>query len=310
MSNRETQEQIADRILELLDAGDLPPWEQPWNRSIAGDLCNAISLKAYRGINRWLTLITQNIMGYNDPRWLTFKQAAEMGGHVRKGEKSTRVVFFKPVHLKETPGAATDQDDPGDIAEKRNRYWLYRTYNIFNVEQTEGCSKLKALPEPGIIPDPIEQAEAIIRNMPDPPAFDTYQHVNTAPHYNPRTDQVRVPTRDRYDVPERWYNTVFHELTHATGHPKRLARFATDANQNNLHQYGVEELVAGMGSAMLSQKASIERDNLEQNASYIKHWRDTIAADKGIVMQAASRAQRAVDLILNETAPPQKEDES
>ena len=301
MSNRKTQEMVADRIIELLDQGDLPPWEQPWKMSPMGDPCNAITMKPYRGINHWLTLITQSTMNYQDTRWLTFKQAQGLKGHVRKGEKSTPIVFWKQVSRREVP-----QEDLDDETNHRDTYWIARLYNVFNAEQTEDCT-LAPLPEPGEMPDPIEEAEAIIRAMPDPPAISTYAQTNQAPHYVPRQDQVRVPTRDRYDVPERWYNTMFHELTHSTGHPKRLARFTIDQGREDLHRYGAEELVAAMGAAMLSRRAGIERENLEQNAAYVKHWRDTIEADKPIVLRAASRAQSAVDLILNQKKPTSPE---
>ena len=232
-------------------------------------------------------------MNYQDTRWLTYRQAQALGGHVRKGEQSTRIVFWKPV-TRDKP----DNESIEDLM-KQDTYWLARLYRIFNVEQTEGC-KLKPLPEaPVEIPDPIEQAEAIIRNMPNPPGIDTYALANQAPHYAPRTDQVRVPTKDRYQVPGRWYNTMFHELTHSTGHPDRLHRFDVGQGKEDLHRFGLEELVASMGAAMLSRRAAIDQENLEQNAAYIKHWRDTIAADKSIVLRAAGKAQKAVDHILN-----------
>ena len=295
MNNRDTEQMVADRIIELLDQGELPPWEKPWKNSQMGDPRNAITMKPYRGINHWLTLISQSPSGYDDPRWLTYKQAQQLGGHVKRGEKGTTIVFWKKLPRKQ----AEDEEGIEELLPGRDSYWIARIYRVFNVEQTEDC-KLDLLAEPPAeLPDPIEQAEAIIQGMPNPPAFDTYQHLNTAPHYAPQPDIVRVPTRDRYDVPERWYNTVFHELAHSTGHPKRLNRFTLDANRNDVHNYGVEELVASMGAAMLSRKAGIERENLEQNASYVKHWRDAIAADKAIVLRAAGRAQKAVDLILD-----------
>ena len=94
-SRQRVEEEIADRIIELLDKGELPPWEKGWRNSQSGDPVNTLTMKPYRGINRWLTLITQQSMGYDDPRWLTYRQADGLGGHVRKGEKSTTVIFWK-----------------------------------------------------------------------------------------------------------------------------------------------------------------------------------------------------------------------
>ena len=300
MNNQKTREAIADRILELLDQGGLPPWERPWRTSDVGEPRNAISMKPYRGINHWLTLITHTVQNYKDPRWLTYRQAQTLDGNVRKGEESTRIVFWKKVNRRQ--GDEQDMNEVQELNLKQETYLVARFYNVFNVEQTHGC-RLKPLPEPGEMPGAIEQAEAIIQNMPNRPEFDTFEHINQPPHYIPGADQVRVPSRDRYQVPEQWYNSVFHELTHATGHPTRLARFEAQAEQDSLHRYGVEELVAGMGAAILSGQANMERETIQQDAAYIKHWRDAIAADKSIVLQAAGKAQRAADYILGEQAP-------
>ena len=96
-SRQQIEEAVADRIIELLDQGKLPPWEKDWQDSPYGFPVNTVSMKPYRGVNRWMTLLTQNIMGYTDPRWLTYRQAEALGGHVRKGENSTTVVFWKRV---------------------------------------------------------------------------------------------------------------------------------------------------------------------------------------------------------------------
>ena len=121
------------------------------------------------------------------------------------------------------------------------------------------------------------------------------------PTTSPHGDIVRVPSMTRYRDPEYYYNTMFHELTHATGHPKRLNRFVLEAG-GGLHAYGQEELVAGMGAAMLGGHAGIGTRVLELDASYIQNWRDTIKGDKSMVLRAASLAQRAVDFILDEAA--------
>ena len=129
--------------------------------------------------------------------------------------------------------------------------------------------------------------------------------IQPGPHYTPRVDVVRVPEMGRYRSVEGYYNTVFHELVHATGHPKRLHRFELDANAHDLHAYGREELIAGMGSAMLSAHAGTGAAVLERDAAYIRSWRDTIQADKPMVIRAATLAQRATDLILGEPPPPE-----
>ncbi len=310
-SRQQIEEAVADRIIELLDQGKLPPWEKDWQDSPHGFPVNAISMKPYRGINRWMTLMTQQIMGYADPRWLTYRQAEALGGHVRRGENSTTVVFWKRVTSRRNheEGQEPDQGnrpnaDAGPDGEKAPAtYPMLRAYHVFNVEQTEEC-RLKPLPEQDLSDhDPVELAEAIIAGMPDPPGFETYPASNQAPHYTPRKDLVRVPEMGRYRSVEGYYNTVFHELVHATGHPSRLHRFELDANARDLHAYGREELIAGMGSAMLSAHAGTGAAVLEKDAAYIRSWRDAIQADKPMVIRAATLAQRAADLILGENPP-------
>ena len=287
------EEEIADRIIELLDQGELPPWEKGWSDSQSGVPVNAISMKPYRGINRWMTLITQKAMGYDEPRWLTYRQAEALGGHVRKDEKSTIIIFWKRVAFREREeGEGGENEDhtnngndgaPLDVSRIRT-YPILRSYRVFNLEQTQDC-QIKPLPTPEVTDhDPIQDAEAIIAGMPGPPEIEFYENANYVPHYQPAKDVIRVPKMGRYRNPEDYYNTVFHELTHATGHPKRLERFSLDANANDLHAYGREELV-------------------ERDASYIRHWRDAISADKPMIIRSATLAQRAVDLILGEKPP-------
>ncbi len=299
------EEEIANRIIDLLDQGQLPPWEKGWRNSNSGVPVNAVSMKPYRGINRWMTLITQKAMGYDDPRWLTYRQAEDLGGHVRKDEKSTTIIFWKRVPFREREqGKNEDHSDGNPPGESRIRtYSMLRAYRVFNLEQTEDC-RINPLPQVGLTRhDPIEAAEAIIAGMPDPPEFEFYQNANYAPHYQPARDVVRIPAMGRYRNPEDYYNTLFHELVHSTGYPKRLHRFDMDANTNDLHAYGREELTAAMGSAMLAAHVGIEGELVQRDASYIRHWRDTIEADKPMIIRSATLAQRAVDLILGEKPP-------
>ena len=317
-SRQRVEDEIADRIIELLDQGELPPWEKGWRNSKNGDPVNALTMKPYRGINRWLTLITQQSMGYDDPRWLTYRQAEGLGGYVRKGEKSTSIIFWKQVPFRQSEdgdqaqnqthgnnasnGSNANNGSPPDESRTRT-YPMLRSYRVFNVEQTQDC-KVKPLPPAETTShDPIEQAEAIIAGMPDPPEMEFYENANYVPHYQPATDVIRVPRMDRYLNLEDYYNTVFHELTHATGHSKRLDRFSLDANADDLHAYGREELTAAMGSAILAAHAGIDAELVERDASYIRHWRDTINADKPMIIRSATLAQKAVDLILGEKPP-------
>ena len=180
---------------------------------------------------------------------------------------------------------------------------MLRAYSVFNVEQTQDC-RLKPLTDPDLTDhSPLEAAEDMFRNMPDPPALEHYRHSNQVPRYLPVRDAVRIPELGLYRSPEGYYNTLFHELVHATGHPRRLHRFEMDANSQDLHAYGREEMVAGMGAAMLGAHAGIEAAVLERDTAFIKRWRDAISADRPMVLRDATLAQRATDLILGESPP-------
>ncbi len=301
MSNRRTEEMVADRILELLDRGELPPWEQPYQMSAP---MNAISRKPYRGINHWLIRVTHLEKGYEDPRWLTLKQANQLGGSIRQGEHSSAIVFWKHVE-KDSEEKGRDPDsragNPHDADEKKrpDSYWLTRTYRVFNVEQTRNC-QLEPLAIAIYEHDPLEAAEELTERITAGMTIITRQQMTEPPHYNIRKNTITVPTKETYKSLPQWYNTVFHEVVHATGHPSRLGRFTTECTDEQMHSYGLEELIAGMGSAMLCQEAGLERETLEQNAAYIKNWRDAILADKSMVLRAAGKAQKAVDYVMQQ----------
>ena len=312
-SRQRVEEEIADRIIELLDKGELPPWEKGWRNSKSGDPVNALTMKPYRGINRWLTLITQQSMGYDDPRWLTYRQAEGLGGHVRKGEKSTSIIFWKQVPFR--------QREDGDEAQNQAHAQTTETTAarrtragsaLTRCSAPTGCSTWSRPRTARSSPFPRRRPPATTQSSwprpsspgcPDPPQMEFYENANYVPHYQPATDVIRVPKMSRYLNLEDYYNTVFHELTHATGHSKRLDRFSQDANADDLHAYGREELTAAMGSAMLAAHAGIEAELVERDASYIRHWRDTINADKPMIIRSATLAQKAVDLILGEKPP-------
>lgn len=304
MAKREAnkaEKAVADRILEMLDRGDLPPWVRPWRISRNGEPQNAISGHVYRGINRWMTGITREISGYAENRWLTQRQAELAGGRVLTDEEPTPIIFWKFVASK------TKDDEEEDAKGQRRGYPMARLYRLYNMAQTEGCEipDIEGNDEERAPLDPIAEAEAIITAMPNPPAVSYYRQGNTPPHYLPATDQVRVPERDRFETAELFYNTMFHELAHATGHPKRLARLKP-GERPDLHEYGAEELVAGMGAAMLADAAGLSHATIETDAAYVKHWRDTIRGDKRIVAMAGQRAEKAYQYVRGYGAPQQR----
>src|SRR5262249_5881947 len=216
----------------------------------------------------------------------TFNQAKALGGNVRRGEHGTKIVFWK-FDTYET------QTADGETEEHKSAFLRY--YTVFNLEQTEGLKALSALP-PAF---PIQSAEEIVNGMRNPPGFE--QDFQAA--YIPSRDVVTMPSRTAFESPAEYYSTLVHELTHSTGHAKRLAREGFDTPHKFASEfYSREELIAEMGSAMLCGVAGIEQSTLANSAAYLNTWIARLKSDSRLVVSAASAAQKAADYIRGESA--------
>ena len=282
---------ITERILALLDAG-VNPWRKPWHAAAYRPPQNLLSRRPYRGVN----VILLGLSPYASPYWMSFKQALQAGGHVKKGEKASLAVFWKLY-------AKTNPADPA----KPDKVPVLRYYHVFNVEQVEGVEYPK--PEvPTFAHDPIEQAERIVQAMPSAPKI---EHVDERrAFYRQAYDLVNVPPRERFEKAAEYYSTLFHELTHATAHPSRLNRKTDNDGPQGFGStnYGREELIAEMGSAFLCGKAGILDQTAENSAAYLDGWRALIKQDRRAVVLAAAAAQKAVDYISGPAAPVETEE--
>jgi antirestriction protein ArdC len=268
---------ITNQILAELERGEVP-WRKPWHSLPPANL---ITKKPYRGINVFLL----GFAGYGSQFWLTFNQAKQLGGNVRKGEHGTKIIFWK-CKTRETESA------DGEIEERKSAFLRY--YTLFNLEQTEGPSALLTLP-PAF---PIESAEEIVKGMPNPPAFEQ----DSRAAYIPSKDTVTMPSRTAFQSQAEFYSTLFHELVHSTGHAKRLGREGIEKIQPfGSEDYSKEELVAEMGSAMLCGAAGIEQATIGNSAAYLRGWVNRLKADSRLVIAAARAAQEAADYIRGES---------
>jgi antirestriction protein ArdC len=282
---------VTNQIVKLLDAGTVP-WRKPW--AAAGMPRNLTSGKPYRGVNVFLLATAAMEAGYSSPYWMSYKQAQEHGGNVKKGEKSTIVIFWKKLISKEL-----DEDGKPKI------FFMARYYRVFNLEQTEGVKipKGRAIDQPREIKDPIAEAEAIIASYPNAPEMIDGGAVAV---YDWATDVITSPKMDDHFTAEEYYSTKFHEMGHSTGHKSRLKRPIENAFGS--HAYGREELVAEMTAAFLLAEAGINAPTIENNAAYLASWIRTIKEDTQAVIKAASQAQRAADHILGRTFEDQQEE--
>jgi len=298
-ARRDPYAEVTDRIMAALDRGTVP-WRHPWR---ARGLRNAVSHRPYRGINLLVLSLTSMEAGYDDARWLTFRQAEQLGGHVRRGEHGTRVVFWK------WPARDDERDTDPDDERRGDAFPLMRLYTVFNVAQCEGLS----LPDPesGGEFDPLERAESIVSGYASGPDV---LHDAAAAYYVPARDEVHLPPRSAFRDADGYYATLFHELAHSTGHPSRLGR---EGYQESVPfgspVYSREELVAEFAAAFLCQEAGVDASRLDQSAAYIASWLRALQDDRRLVVAAAGQAQRAVDHILGRdpqvTVTPAHEEE-
>jgi len=284
---------ITDKICAMLSQGVIP-WRKPWNVENA-DPVSLASGKQYRGVNVFMLETSAAMSGYRSRYWVTFKQALERGGNVRKGEQSTPVVFWKILDKHgDRKGSDGDEDDGSEP--NGRKIPILKHFNLFNVEQCEGIEYPTPKPATERPFDPIAACEQIVQTMPRPP---TIQHRGNRACYMPLRDEVHMPPREQFIGAEEYYSTLFHELVHATGHESRLNRteiakpsgFGSDP-------YAREELVAEMGATFLCGRAHIEQETLANSAAYIQNWIGKLRSDPKLVVLAAASAQKAADSIV------------
>ncbi len=266
---------VTDRIINLLEQG-VCPWRRPWKSTLAQNL---VSRKPYQGINS----LVLNSLAFESPYWATFKQAKDLGGNVKRGEHGTPIIFWKWLERESEAG-------------KAEKFPMLRYYTVFNAAQCEGLAdKLPGTPAAAreILP-----CESVIASYQGGPGIQI--DGGDRAFYRPSTDSVHMPARESFESAESWYSVLFHELTHSTGHEKRLARFESpDQFLFASSSYSKEELVAEMGAAFLCGETGISRD-LENSAAYIESWLRVLRQSKNsrLIVEAAGKAQKAADLIL------------
>ncbi len=282
MSNK-VYEIITEKIITQLENG-VVPWKQPW---VGGRPMNLVSKRPYRGVNN-IILGCQ----YASPYWLSYKQAQQLGGHVKKGQKSTMVVFWKQLTVEETDR---------ETGEKKGKTIpMLRYYRVFNVEQCEGIDP-KKIPVTDINLDfqSIDACEGVVSDMQNRPDI---RHREQRAYYQPGKDFVNMPKKGSFFKEEFYYSVLFHELGHSTGHEKRCGRKKINEWASfGSESYSKEELVAEMTAAFLCGHCRIEQQTLDDSASYIKSWLGKLKDDCKMVVLAAAQAQKAADYILGET---------
>jgi len=284
---------VTERIIAALEKG-VVPWRMPWRTQGGSGLPkNLQSGKEYRGVNIFLL----GAQGYASPWWVTYKQCTARGGQVRKGEKGTPVIFWKVGDHKTKVGKSG----------KPEKMFILRYYTVFNVAQCDGLDYPKEAVVEAPTFDPIEQCEKIVLAYKTLPKI---EHGGGRACYSPSFDKVMMPEKESFGKREEYYSTLFHELTHSTGHESRLNR---DGIMNPIrfasHDYSFEELVAECGAAFLCAHAGILDTTLDNSAAYISHWVSKLKSEPRWIVEASSKAAKAADYIMGDLVKKESESE-
>lgn len=283
MAKLSAYDKVTERMVALLESG-VCPWRQSWSGG-GGWPISLASRKRYRGVNVFLLACCR----YSSPYWLTFNQAKQRGGSVRKGEKGMPVVFW---HFPEGKGDGDDSADDGKAW--RQACWL-RGFTVFNVAQCDGLEKAPESPDAATLRPLAERIDAAERLLADYAGAPQIKHGFDHAGYVRDQDVVRMPEPRRFKSDEAYYCALFHELAHSTGSPDRLNRvkgeeFGDDA-------YAREELVAELTAAMLCAECGIAPQTEELSAAYLNGWARVLKGDSKLIVNASSAAQKAADMI-------------
>ncbi len=292
MAKFDVYEEVTNQIIAALEQG-VKPWECPWQRNAAA-LPLRVTGESYRGINHILLNLKAWAQGYRNPVWMTFKQAKGLGGMVRKGEKSSLVVKYGTFEAKdEAPEGETDAKMRGYL----------KAYRVFNVQQIDGLEEQFPTPDEAkpLATRPIEQLSHIAADVIEKMGVG-YAEGGDRACYVPSLDKVHMPELSKFKGAELFYSTLFHELSHATGHKRRCDRTKEKAGSKFGNAvYAMEELVAEISAAMMGAQLGFQPAHIEDSASYVQSWLTVLRDDKRAIVKAAAAAQRSADYLMSKS---------
>lgn len=284
-SGNKVYQMVTDRILEEMEKGVIP-WHKAWFGKSSSAI-NYVTRKSYSLLNQLLL--------DKEGEWLSFKQIQDLNGHIKKGEKSSYVVFWNWLYF-DKDGNKVEKDSE-NVCDKVP---YLRYYNVWHIDQCEGIKSKCVLPD-NVELHPVDEAEKVIG------AYVTRENLkfsNTSEtsdaYYSPSNDEVVIPMISQYKEVAEYYSTAFHELVHSTGHEKRLNRKGfSDRAAFGSNDYGCEELVAECGSAMICNQVGIDCAKAFRNqVAYLQSWIKAIKGDSKLICVAAAQAEKAVRYII------------
>ncbi len=278
---KDTYQRITDAVIEQLEAGT-KPWIRPWRGNSRGSLVpRRVTGEAYRGINVLMLWLASELAGYEENTWLTYRQAQELGGQVRKGEKGALVVKYGTFAPKERE----DDDDRGIP--------YLKGYTVFNVEQIENLPQEFYRPAEALSTTQVPHLEAVETFVRNTGAVITYG--GTTACFRPTPDDILLPDRVRFVDEVHLYSTLLHEMSHWSGAKHRLDRDLS--GRFGSESYAVEELVAELSASFLCADLGVAHDPRGNTASYLESWLKVLKNDKRAIVSAAAKAQAAADYL-------------
>ena len=282
--------EITERMIAQLEQGVIP-WRKPWSGRADGAISHATG--------RPYSLLNQLLLD-RPGEYLTFHQVQEEGGRIRKGSKARNVMFWKvqPRQVKDANGQPVTDADGNPVIEGLP---ILRYFQVFHIDDCEGITP-KWTSETAPTANPDEAAEAVLMDYVQREHIKLEQLISDEAYYSPVEDLIHLPLISQFDSTAEYYGTAFHEATHSTGHAFRLNRFneAAGLAAFGSETYSKEELVAEIGSASILHSLGLETPNSFRNsAAYIQSWLRVLKNDKRMIISAAARAEKAVNLILN-----------
>ena len=287
---RDYRQEVTDSIIKMLEEG-VAPWQTPWES--AGMPPNPTSGREYRGGNAIHLMAIGMTKGYDDPRWMTYKQASENGWQVRQGEKGTHIEFWDVKSKSEDRNDPSGSAKPEQESEKTDRRLIHRVYTVFNAKQIEGIPAYQHPERTGF--DALQSGERILDNSGATIAHDQ----RDSAFYNRKSDSIHLPPKEAFNDAAGYYGTALHELAHWTGHPSRLNR----ATLNDTYRFGdlnyaKEELRAELASVFIAAEVGVPHEPAK-HAAYVGSWIKTLKGDKNEIFRAAHDASAASDFVLN-----------
>jgi antirestriction protein ArdC len=280
----EIRSAITASIVEALTNGGLPPWKRPWadDPNVPGLHTSLSTGSPYRGINQLILQVAGMKHGFRSKWWGTFNQVRFNGSSVRKGEKATRIVLWKPIKRTRANERGEETDD---------NFLVMREFSVFNAEQTSGLDRFRvgfAQKEPASDLR-YEIADAVIDGT-----GAEFRFGGNQAYYSPESDVIQMPFRNQFESTIAFYETSFHELCHWS---ERRTGFDRSQVENT---YALGELVAEIGSCFLMGELNLPTtDNLGNHASYLSHWLKGMSDDPKFIFRAAAQASKAADFIMS-----------